>query len=130
MVSLQMIFSIEPMNLWVFSMNLVSSFKITTASTGSFRNDESVCIWQPVDNPTFLNTFSIYLRFSNSYSQSYSQATPQANFQTHRFQLTTIRPSVHPSLRLFVLPSVRPFFYRSVRRSVRFSIHPYVHPSV
>ena len=63
MVSSQMIFSIEPMNLRVFSMNLVSSFKVTTASTGSFRNDESVNIWQPVDNLTFVNTFSIYLGF-------------------------------------------------------------------
>lgn len=63
MASSQMIFNIEPMNLWVFSMNLVSRFKVTTASTGSFRNDESVPIWQPVDNLTFVNTFSIYLGF-------------------------------------------------------------------
>ena len=46
-------------------MNLVSSVKVTTASTGSFRNDESVCIWHPVDNLTFVNTFSIYLGFKS-----------------------------------------------------------------
>jgi len=58
-----MIFNIEPMNLWVFSMNLASSFKVTTASTGSFRNDESVYIWQPVDNLPVVYIFSIYLGF-------------------------------------------------------------------
>ena len=36
-------------------------FKVTTASTGSFRNDESVYIWHPDDNLTFVDTFSIYL---------------------------------------------------------------------
>ena len=58
-----MIFNIEPMNLWVFSMNLVSSSKVTTVSIGSFRNDESVYIWHTVDNLTFVDTFSIYLSF-------------------------------------------------------------------
>ena len=58
-----MIFNIGPMNLWVFSMNLGSSFEVTTVSIGSFRNDESVYSWHPVDNLTFVNTFSIYLGF-------------------------------------------------------------------
>ena len=44
-------------------MNLVSSFKVTTVSIGSFRNDESVYIWHTVDNLTFVDTFSIYLSF-------------------------------------------------------------------
>ena len=58
-----MIFNIEPMNLWVFSMNLVSSFEVPTVSISSFRNDESVYIWHPVDVLTFVNTFGIYLGF-------------------------------------------------------------------
>lgn len=44
-------------------MNLVSSFDVTTVSISSFRNDESVYIWHPVDVLTFVNTFGIYLGF-------------------------------------------------------------------
>ena len=131
MVSSQMIFNLEPMNQWVFSMNLVSSFKVTTASTGGFRNDESVYIWHPVEATvkrlhrlTFkLILFNRRLSVPSSVCLSFPLSIRSLVWAPVRF---FIDPSVGLSVFLSIRTSVRPFNTPSVCRFVR----PLVRPSV
>ena len=131
MVSSQMIFNLEPMNQWVFSMNLVSSFKVTTASTGGFRNDESVYIWHPVEATvkrlhrlTFkLILFNRRLSVPSSVCLSFPLSIRSLVWPPVRF---FIDPSVGLSVFLSIRTSVRPFNTPSVCRFVR----PLVRPSV
>lgn len=107
----------------MFWINLVSSFKVTTASTGSFRNDESVYIWHTVDNLTFVSTFSIYLAYWHKLQSSDSTGT-------HPFQLTTssVCLSFPLSVRSLIWPPVRFSIDPSVGLSVFLSIRTYVRP--
>ena len=110
-----MIFNLEPMNQWVFSMNLVSSFKVTTASTGGFRNDESVYIWHPVEATVkrlHRLTFKLIL-FNRRLSVPSSVCLS--------FPLS-IRSLVWPPVRFFIDPSVGLSVFLSIRTSVQYSV--------